>query len=519
MSKGFEVIRLVVLAIILIFPRILQAQDDVFDRELLLPRQNSSIFSVLNQISGQIGYYFVYDTDILNSNKRVRLSEGNKTLLSWLEEIIDDPTLDFTIIENHILVYKPEMDQKSELPSGFEQEKGFFEITGRILDESSRTPLPYATVGIKGKSVGITTNSDGIFKLKIANNYINDQLSISHLGYKSQMVPVQLFKDNKVDILMETDYISIPEVMISYYDPMVIIKAAKERINENYSEEPVYHFNFYREGVQRNNKFINYSEAFFKIYKAPYTRQLEQDQVRLIQSRTISNIDQTDTLILKIKAGIRSSLDMDFIKNIPDFLDMNYIHEYDFTKADIISIDGKRAYAVAFEQKKNISEPLFKGIIYIDMESLAFIGADFEVNPRYINKAQNKFISRRNRNYRATIDKAAYSVNYKYYDGRYHLNHVRADLHLRYRKRYHIFSNNYHVFVEMVTSRIEHDNVTRFDRSEVLRTDLVFVDANHKYDHSFWDGYSIISPENHITEALSQIASQIESVVTIQDED
>ena len=489
--------------------------EDIFSQIVSLPRQYTSIYSILNQISGQTGFYFVYETEILNSDRRVRLRTGNRTLSSWLDEIIDDPSLDFNIIENHILVYRPDVDKPENVISPAEEvERDYFMVQGRIMDESSRNPLAYATVGIKGRAVGITSNYDGVFTLKLSNEYIDNQISVSHIGYQSQNLPVQLFIDKKVDILMETDYISIQEVMIRYFDPLLIVRSALERKVKNYSNEPVYHLNFYREGVMRSNRFINYSEAFFQVYKSSYNRQFDQDQVRLLQSRTISNVDRSDSLILKIRAGIRSSLELDFVKSMPDFVNPEYLHEYDFTKADIISVDGKMAYAVAFEQKDHITDPLNKGILYIDMESLAFLGADFEVHPKYIDKAHNQFLTRRNRNYRASVEKAAYTVSYKYYDGRYHLNHVRADLHLRYRRRYQIFSQNYHVFVEMATSRIETERVARFSRREALRTDRVFMDGNHAYDPSFWNGYSIVAPEKRITDALSRIESQIESVVS-----
>jgi hypothetical protein len=491
------------------------SKEYVYSQVVSLPRQYTSIYSILNQISGQTGYYFVYESEILNSDRRVRLRAGNRTLSSWLAEIIDDPTLDFRIIENHILLYRPELDKPDNYIShANEGESDYFMVQGRIMDESTKNPLAYATVGIKGRAVGITSNFDGVFTLKLSNDYLDDQLSVSHIGYQSQVLPVQLFIDKKVDILMKTDYISIQEVMIRYFDPRLIVMSALERKDKNYSNEPVYHLNFYREGVMRSNRFINYSEAIFQAYKSSYSRQFDQDQVRLLQSRTISNVDRSDTLVLKIRAGIRSSLELDFVKNVPDFINPEYFHEYEFTKADIVSVDGNRAYAVAFEQKDHITEPLYKGILYIDMESLAFLGADFEVHPKHIDKAHNQFLTRRNRNLRASVERASYTVSYKYYNGRYHLNHVRADLHLSYRRRYQIFSKNYHVFVEMATSRIETEKVTRFSRREALRTDRVFMDGNHAYDPVFWRGYSIVAPEKHITDALSRIESQIESVVS-----
>ncbi len=492
----------------------------VFDTIVSLPRQYSNIYSILNQISGQTGYFFAYDTDIVNSDRRVRIRAGTRTVASWLEEVLDDPGLSYRVIENHILIYRQELvkEQTAGHTDAESTESGVIIVRGRVLDEDSREPLPYATVGIKGESIGIISNSDGFFSLRVPAGNDDKHIAVSHIGYKTQALPVSIFSYDRVDILMETEYISIPEVMIRYFDPLGTLVSAISRIDDNYSSDPVYMLNFYREGVMRGNRFINYSEAFFQVYKSSHVRKFEPDQVRLFQSRTISNTDRTDTLILKIRAGIRSSLELDFIKNVPDFLNPEFLHEYEYTRADIVSYDGNMAYAVAFEQKDHITDPLFKGVLYIDMESLAFLGADFEVNPKHISKAHYRFITRKNRDYRATIDKAAYTVSYRYYNGHYYLNHVRADLHLRYRRRFSIFSSNYHVFVEMANSRIDTENVERFSRRDVLRTDRVFMDGGHAYDRDFWEGYTIVPPERHITEALTRIESQIERVVAGQND-
>ncbi|TVR71016.1 MAG: hypothetical protein EA408_10160 [Marinilabiliales bacterium] len=494
--------------------------DSVFDMIVSLPRQSASIYSVLNQIGGQVGYFFVYDTEIVDSDQRIRIRAGNKPVSLWLEEVLDDPSLDYRIIEQHILIYRPDIEVPEYSIAGKEEAPAKEEVVivrGRVLDEETRDPLSFATVGIKGGSIGIISNSDGFFSLRVPPGYADRDISVTHLGYRTRTLPVRVFSDNRVDILMKTEYISIPEVMIRYFDPNGIVRSAISRIDHNYSNKPVYMLNFYREGVMRGSRFINYSEAFFQVYKSPHHNRFEQDQVKLLQSRSISNIDRSDTLILKIRAGIKSSLELDFIKNVPDFLNPEFLYEYKFTRSDIVAFDGRMAYGVAFEQREHINEPLFKGVLYIDIESLAFLGAEFEVNPKYISKAHERFIARRNRDYRATIDKAHYTVSYRYHDGFYYLNHVRADLHLRYRRRFSLFGSNYHVFVEMANSRIDTGDVERFRRREALRTDRVFMDGGHAYDSDFWDGYSIIPPEKRITDALANIESRIERVVAGSD--
>jgi hypothetical protein len=364
-SAAFAMTRHLIIVFMLVTQGYAQSANEIFRQEISLPRQNSSIYSLLNQISQQSGYYFVYNTEILDSDKKVRIKAESKSISSWLGEIVDDTSVDYYIIENHILIYRPGKAKGQEVRETVNTGKPqFFSIKGRVIDESTRKPLSFATIGIMGRPRGMITNADGVFSLHLPEEYENNYISVSHLGYKPKEIPVKLFIGNSVDILLETDYISIQEVMIRYYDPRALVRSALERTAENYSSEPVYHINFYREGVMRNDRFINYSEAVFQVYKPSYDKKLEPDQVKLLQSRTISNTDRSDTLILKIRAGVRSSLSLDFIKNIPEFLDPEFIDDYDFTNADIISVDGKRAYAVALNRNRISPIPLQGNTLY-----------------------------------------------------------------------------------------------------------------------------------------------------------
>lgn len=59
-------------------------------------------------------------------------------------------------------------------------------FTGRISDSQNATPLPYASIGIKGKSIGGIADSDGYFHINIANASATDTIVVSYLGYHSK---------------------------------------------------------------------------------------------------------------------------------------------------------------------------------------------------------------------------------------------------------------------------------------------------------------------------------------------
>lgn len=59
-------------------------------------------------------------------------------------------------------------------------------FTGTITDSQNNTPLPYASIGVKGKSIGGIADSKGHFLVNITNAAPSDTIIVSYLGYESK---------------------------------------------------------------------------------------------------------------------------------------------------------------------------------------------------------------------------------------------------------------------------------------------------------------------------------------------
>ena len=77
---------------------------------------------------------------------------------------------------------------------------------------------------------------------------------------------------------------------------------------------------FYREGVLKKHELQTYSEAILQIYKSAYSGTLYDDQIKVYKSRKIENTDRSDTLAVRLKAGLSTCLELDGAKNIFDFI-------------------------------------------------------------------------------------------------------------------------------------------------------------------------------------------------------
>lgn len=488
-------------------------QESIFDQKVKVVERKSTVYEVLNQISDQIGYFFIYDSKLVNSDRTVKVSNESKSLNELLKELVDDSSLQFKVIDKHILIYKEDSNkiasQKSHSSNRVDTLK-YLTVKGKVVDKQSKKPLTFVTVGILEENIGTITNLDGYFSFKLPASFVNSNIVISHLGYKTQRIPIKILIDQKIDIFMETEFISIQEVIIRNIDSKELIRKVFQNRQQNYNRKPVYLTCFYREGVLKDSKYLNYSEAILKIFKTSYIKNFDSDQIKLLKSRKVVNVDQKDTVVLKLKGGLHSCLALDIIKNVPDFMDPETFDSYNFTKVDIVSINSRNAYAIAFEQKEFVTEPLYKGTLYVDMDSYALISSNFEINPKFVKNTDYLFILKKSRKLRVTPERISYSVTYNYLHGRYYINHIRGDLTINYKKRYHVFSNNFNAFLELATSQIDTLNVQKFERGEVLKTNTVFLDTKFAFDETYWGDYNIIVPEEKLSQAFSRINAKME---------
>jgi hypothetical protein len=495
-----------------------QNPEEVLNRVISLPSNKTTIYNALNQITDSTGFLFAYNSKDVYSDKIIKPSVKNMLLRDALNQILGDTTLRFKVINQHILIYKVIENAPSDAPAseknGEKQQK--VAIRGRVLDSKTKQPIPYATIGIPILGIGTITNQDGAFSLWLFEGFINYNLMVAHIGYQPKELSINLFYQQPIDIFLKTEYISLQEVFIRNIEPQSLVREALSRIPTNFHTEPVILTAFYREGVLMNNKYQNYSEAVFNIYKSSYSKQYDSDQVKLLKSRKFHNIEQSDTLNIKLKGGLNSTLTLDIVKNFPDFFDEESQALFNYTRKDIVTIGNRTAYEIAFEQKQTIKEPLLLGVIYIDMENFAILGADFEINPKYVSSSSSRFVQKRNRNFVVKAERIKYSVRFREVNSVHYLVHVRGDLNFKYRKRRSLFYNPFHAFLELATTQIDTLNVKRFDKKEVEKTTGVFTDIAHDYDDMFWRDFNIISPEQSILESLQLIQTKIESIYRIE---
>lgn len=282
---------------------------------------------------------------------------------------------------------------------------------------------------------------------------------------------------------------------------------------QNYSHSPVYLTTFYREGVLLKNKVQNLTEAVFKVYKIA-SHSPVSDQAKLLKMSRLSNVEAKDSLLVKVKSGIQACFQMDIMKDMPSFLipdagDNGYL----YTSQGVTFIDDRCVNVIHFAQKKEIIEPLYCGDLYIDAETNALLQARFEVDPQRVKKASEMFVERRTHGIRIIPQKVVYTISYKLWQGIYYIHHIRGDLSFKVKRRRLLSASpQMQIWFEMITCKVDTEQVTAFPRAERLPTRTIFSDLNFKYDEDFWRDFNVIPLEEELGKLIERISLKIEEI-------
>jgi hypothetical protein len=427
-----------------------------------------------------------------------------KTKLSVvLDSILKNDSLAFSVIDKYIIIAHAERAVAVPVDSAKKEKVKY--ITGKIVDDETSEPLPFATIALKNKGKGTVTNINGDFGLQIGSDFYSDTLSVSYLGYQGREIPVIDAFGNNFTISMKREYISIPEIIIKNHNPQDVIFRAFKAIPHNYGDTPAAMTGFYREGVMKKSELQTYSEAILQIYKSAYAGTLFGDQIKVFRSRKIENIDRTDTLAIRLKAGLSTCLELDGAKNIFDFISNESMSDYTYRLTDIVTYDEEAAFAIEFEQRENVDLPLFKGTIYINTVDYGILNAEFEINPRLIHKIKNSFISASSHGFDTWPVSVKYSVSYRKMNNRYFLNHVRGDLVFTSSQKKKLFHTQFKVFFELAITETSLTNVTRFDREELAPIHSIFSRTITNYDPLFWGNQDFLRPEDNLLQELKNM--------------
>ena len=213
LTKLFKIMRLT-LGLILVFVFQGWATKSYSQKTVLnLNMKGANIVDVLEEIENQTDYYFLFNYEQVNSDKKVDIKFSNARIEKTLDFLLKETDLMYTINERQIVISKDEFGNQNTLDL-FSSQQGE-DITGKITN-SFDEPIPGATILVKGTTTGTVSDADGMYRLtKVEPNVT---LVFSFVGMKSQEIVIE--NQTTVNVTLEEDYLGVEEVVVVGYGTM-----------------------------------------------------------------------------------------------------------------------------------------------------------------------------------------------------------------------------------------------------------------------------------------------------------
>lgn len=496
-------VRLTILSTILLLPFITKGQQQdgsIFERRVSVYQTNQSLDYILEQISWQANVYFSYDASIVDPSQKVSIAAQNKSLYTVLNQLIDTTQFRFSELQNQVIITR-KTDENTILAAPDTIPDKYFFLSGKLLEHRKGRPVPFASISLKNKPIGTISNTDGEFLLKIHPTHINDTLVISCMGYEQLFIQAYELLDEDLFILQPAS-IKIREVKVTAITPERLLQNMRRNYKTNYTPSTKIMTAFYRETVKQDNNYISVSEAVMEVLKAPYYGTTRRDLVKLLKGRKSSDVQPFKWLNFKLMGGPFTITELDVVKTVETFINTEFEDFYTYQINDVIWYENQPVYVVHFKPDSKDFYPPFEGEMYVHRETFTLVHASYKLNKAGLKQAEAIMIKKKPRKVKARPSFAHYQVNYRQYQGKWHLASAKASVKFKVKSKRDKLNSTFHSVSDLLITNIKPSNLKRFNKDERFNRDDIFVEVLGSYDQNFWENYNIIKPDESLRNAF-----------------
>ena len=282
----------------------------------------------------------------------------------------------------------------------------FLTLQGRVTDDSTGKPLPFALVSLSGTTTGTVTNEDGVFRLRIPDAEANrrsretgtrfpdgglpDSLGISFLGYQNLRIPWNASDTGFRSISLKPVSLNLREVEIIALTPEEVLKRAFDSIPVNYGTDSLILTAFIRTQKNVNGKLAEFTEAVVENLKDGYyfykpgeagAKHKASNIPCLFKGRVTSDTNLVNKLG-DVGANARC-LGCNFVTDIAEFpygtiLDARDHKHYGLKLKELINPEGGKIYQIRFDQTEKTGKMLYQGEILIESRHFAILRISYK---------------------------------------------------------------------------------------------------------------------------------------------
>lgn len=171
--------------------------------KLSLSLKDEPIKEILSDIEEQSEFFFMYNSKLIDVDRRVSVDIKNKKINEVLSSLFSGTDVKF-VTHDRIIILTPELINNSL----FQQ----FTIKGKVTDTDGN-PLPGVNVVEKGTTNGAVSNMEGEYTILISSPEAT--LTYSYVGYLTEEIAVD--NQTTINIILVEDIMSLEEAVVIGY--------------------------------------------------------------------------------------------------------------------------------------------------------------------------------------------------------------------------------------------------------------------------------------------------------------
>lgn len=203
-AKILKIMKLTLLLVVLFS---LQVSARVYSQQISLSVRGASLPAVLEEVSKQTGYDFLYDDEYIKGAIPVTLNIKNVDVLEVLPKLLAGQPFNYRINKKIITLVPKNSVLKREQAANVQR----MDVTG-IVTDTTGIPLVGVSVRIVGTNIATTTNGNG--RYRVNNVPSASVIFFTLLGYTARQIPVDR---NEINVTLRQRLDELDEAMVIAY--------------------------------------------------------------------------------------------------------------------------------------------------------------------------------------------------------------------------------------------------------------------------------------------------------------
>jgi hypothetical protein len=307
--------------------------------------------------------------------------------------------------------------------SGLAQTKEI--LAGKVVDSKTGGPVPYASIRVKNKSIGVISNDAGDFQLPMWVKAHGDTIIVSSIGYSTGRFSFNIFNSTSITTLGIAPAVTeLSEAVVvgkkrrgwnGKTEPSTtgIVQRAIRYIPKNYPQAPFSYVGYYRDYQVRTGSYVNLNEAIVQVFDQGFpSNDQKQTEIELYEYKSNSDFPRDSSMdvpydnkpnaydkmknkyipnaflfsyggnelsILRLHDAIRNYDQQSY--SFVNVFSKDFLMNHALKRKDDIYLDTLALYCISFESVYRASGPMHfaKGKIYIDKRTFGIHKLEYAV--------------------------------------------------------------------------------------------------------------------------------------------